>query len=44
MLRDQADGAAVPQRLGLPQFSAKPMRGILAARTARACGMRCAWR
>jgi hypothetical protein len=44
MLRDQADGAAVPQPLGLPQFSASPMPDILAARIARACGMRCAWR
>ena len=33
-----------PSPVGFPQFSARPMPGILAARTPRACGMRCAWR
>jgi hypothetical protein len=44
MLRDQADGAAVPIPWAFPQFSARPVPDILAARTARACGMRCAWK
>jgi hypothetical protein len=35
MLRDQADGAAVPQPPAFPQFSASPMPDILVARTAR---------
>lgn len=44
MLRDHADGAAVSQPLGFLQFSARLMPDTLVARTARGCGMRCAWR
>jgi hypothetical protein len=44
MLRDQADGAAVPQPLGLSAVPGETHADILAARTARACRTRCAWR
>ena len=40
MLRDQADDAAVLPARAFPQISARPMPDTLAARTARARGMR----